>query len=308
MKIVDPTSENIALAAKHLRAGKLIGMPTETVYGIAANALNANAVKATFAVKGRPVENPMIVHIANMSQLREVARDISDRALELAGEFWPGPLTLVLPKTDAVPAEVTAGLDTVAVRMPDHPVAAALIAAAGVPVSAPSANKFMGLSPTTARMIEPEIGKCLELILDGGACGIGIESTVLDLTSSEPRILRPGGVSREEIEAVLGISVLVGGEGTRKSPGMYPRHYAPKTPVAIVERLKPGQKGLTLESGPEPGQVRMLKDPAGYAHDLYRALSDMDEKSLEVIYVQAPPKTEEWEAVWDRLKKIATPS
>ncbi len=303
MKIVPPTDETIALAAQALQDSLLVGMPTETVYGIAANVFDPEAVEATFAAKGRPAENPLIVHVGSIDQARTVTADFSARAQMLAERFWPGPLTLVLPKSDRVPSIVTAGLDTVAVRMPNHPVALKLIRAAG-PVSAPSANKFMGLSPTTAQMIDPQIEQRLEMILDGGACEVGIESTVLDLSGESPRILRPGAISKADLESVLGVEVGTGSDGERKSPGMYPKHYAPRSPVQIVEDLKPGQAGLILSSPNGPNQVVMPSVASEYARQLYQALFDMDRMRIGTIFIQSPPRSAEWDSVWDRLTKI----
>ena len=304
MKILPPTPENIDLAAKLLREGQLIGMPTETVYGIAANALDVRAVLATFSAKGRPSENPLIVHVSSIEQAKSVCSDFPPAAESLAKEFWPGPLTLVLPKSPVVPSEVTAGLQTVAVRMPSHPVARALIEKAGVPVSAPSANRFMSLSPTSAHMIDPEIANALEMILDGGPCDVGIESTVLDLAVDPPVILRPGQISKEQIERVLGKPLGATNDPQRKSPGMYPKHYAPKAPAQIVDHLTPGQAGLTFEKQNGPNQIVMPRDATAYARELYQALFDLDRMRIGTIYIQSIPETNEWNAVRDRVNKI----
>lgn len=192
MRIVPASEDAIAEAARLLVQGKLIGMPTETVYGIAANAFDRSAVLATFEAKGRPAENPLIVHVATLVQARAISKDLPPIAQILAERFWPGPLTLVVMRSPDVPDEVTAGLETVAIRMPSHPVARRLIELSGVPISAPSANRFMGLSPTTADSISADVAARLALILDGGPCAVGIESTVLDLTGETPVILRPG--------------------------------------------------------------------------------------------------------------------
>ena len=304
MSIVEASEENISLAAGFLREGKLVGMPTETVYGIAANALDEPAVLKTFELKGRPSENPLIVHVASVDQAREITTSFPKEAEILAAKFWPGPFTMVLPKAPNVPSVVTGGLDTVAVRMPSHPVALSLIAAAGVPVSAPSANRFMSLSPTSAQMIEPLIANGLELILDGGSCQVGIESTVLDLTEDPPRVLRPGGIAQQQIETALGrTTVGIPGE-ERRSPGMYPKHYAPRTPVKIVDQLESGQGGLTFEEQNGPNQIVMSRDAQNYARELYQSLSDLDQMRVGTICVQAPPRSPEWDAVWDRLTKI----
>ena len=305
MSIIPPTDDNIELAATLILEGKLIGIPTETVYGIAANAMNASAVIQIFQVKGRPGENPLIVHVATIEQARRITKDFSKEAEQLATRFWPGPLTLVLPKAHDVPDVVTAGLGTVAVRMPNHSVALSLIERAGTPISAPSANQFMSLSPTSALMIDPAIARQLSLILDGGACQIGIESTVLDLASSEPRILRPGAISQEQIESALGKNLSGDLTAERKSPGMYPKHYAPRSPVKFVDKLSPGQAGLTFEEQNGPNQITMSAEPTEYARALYQCLFDMDRMRIGTIFIQSPPQTKEWNAVWDRLTKAA---
>lgn len=301
MRILPPTPENIAEAAEAIRRGKLVGMPTETVYGVAADALNPEAVRRTFAAKGRPADNPLIVHLADVAEVDRVAADFPLSAAVLAQHFWPGPLTLVLPKQDEVPDAVTAGLETVAVRVPGHPVAQALIEAAGTPVSAPSANPFMGLSPTRAEDIAPEVAKHLALILDGGPCEVGLESTVVDLHEAPFRLLRPGRISREEIEEVLEREIADREEAVKRSPGLYRRHYAPRTPVRLVDRLGAEDAGLTLEAPLNANQIRLPLDPHLYGAALYASLHLLDRKGLREIAVQAPPRSAEWEAVWDRL-------
>ncbi|AIE84419.1 L-threonylcarbamoyladenylate synthase [Fimbriimonas ginsengisoli] len=292
MRVLPPTDANIELAAQALRQGKLVGMPTETVYGVAANALDPAAVRATFTAKGRPADNPLIVHLADATDVSTVAAAFPAHAQELARRFWPGPLTLVLPKRSDVPEVTTGGLGTVAVRVPAHPAARALIAAAGVPLSAPSANLFMGLSPTRAEHIDPSLAEHLALILDGGPCEVGLESTVVDATGPTIRLLRPGRVTQSDLEDALGEPVLAGQSKERRSPGQYPRHYAPRTPVRLVDHLPEG----------EPGIAR-LDDPEQYAAALYAALHDLDHLGLPEILVERPPKSAEWAAVWDRLKR-----
>jgi len=304
MSIVRPTPEKILEAARALNDGKLIGMPTETVYGIAANALNEAAVEKTFSLKGRPAENPLIVHVANVEQAQSLVNEWPADATTLASLFWPGPLTIVLPKTDRVPDIVTAGLHTVAVRMPRHPIALSLIQQAGVPVSAPSANKFKSLSPTSASMIDSLIAQGLEMILDGGPCEVGIESTVVDLTGDQPVVLRHGQITEEQIADALHTTVSTGSAEERRSPGMYPRHYAPRTAVQIVDRLLPGHAGITLESPNGPNQIALSSNAKEYAKHLYQSLFDLDQMRIGKIWIQSPPRTSEWQAVWDRLKKI----
>jgi L-threonylcarbamoyladenylate synthase len=279
-------------------------MPTETVYGLAAVATNRQAVHKVFAAKARPADNPLIVHISNLEQVTELTEGASREAEELAGAFWPGPLTLVLKKRSLIPDEVTAGRDTVALRMPAHPIAKALIQATGAPLAAPSANRFMALSPTRAQHIAPEVAQHLALILDGGPCEVGIESTVVDCTDGV-RILRHGSIGRAQIEAVLGHAVDSGEERTR-APGQYPRHYAPRTRVELVQKLRPEDAGLTFDNPSNPQQIKMPLDPAAYAARLYNALHALDGQNLSVLKVEQPPAADTWEAVWDRLKKAST--
>jgi len=279
-------------------------LPTETVYGIAADAMNAEAVRSTFALKGRPADNPLIVHVASMSQALTVAASIPDYAQRLAEAFWPGPLTLVLPKLPSVPDEVTAGLNTVAVRLPSHPVAQAIIRTAGLPLSAPSANLFMSLSPTQADHIAAEIVQGLSCVIDGGPCQIGLESTVVDCTGDVPVILRPGGITRSQIESVVGpLSYSLPTE--RRSPGSYRRHYSPRTPLRLVDQLGQDDFGITLGVPTHLGQIQLPSNPIAYGQALYRTLYELDQLGCPEILVQNPPSTVDWEAVHDRLKKAA---
>ena len=304
MSIVQPTSENIKAAARIIQKGGAVVMPTETVYGLACNAMDPEAVQNVFAIKGRPQDNPLIVHISCFEELSTVAAMIPEWCEELAGRFWPGPLTIVVQKRKDVPYRTTAGLDTVAVRVPNHPVALELIRECGCPLAAPSANLFSQLSPTRAEDVDPQIVSLSGMVLDGGHCDVGLESTVLDLSGEEPQILRPGGVSRADIQAVLGQPLgIFPPPSVRKSPGLYRRHYAPKANVRLVERLRPGQAGLTFSEGENSHQIRMAKDPRAYAANLYSALKRLDDLGCDEIDVEIPPDTLDWEAVHDRLKK-----
>jgi L-threonylcarbamoyladenylate synthase len=305
--ILQPTIENVAAAAQALRDGQLVVMPTETVYGLAADATNREALLRVFETKGRPAENPLIVHVTSLEQLWAVVSDFSAAAAILASRFWPGPLTLVLPKHPGVPSEVTAGLDTVAVRMPAHPVAIALIQEVGRPVAAPSANRFMGLSPTKAEHVDIEIEEKVAMILDGGPCRIGLESTVVDCTAATPRILRPGGVTRADIQAALGGPLdNPPANSQRRSPGMYARHYAPRATVELVDTVPAEAAGLTLDGNRSDRQVKMPRDAQAYSSVLYDALHQLDSLGVDKIYVQRPPAGPEWEAVNDRLKKASS--
>jgi len=316
--ILEASEENIARAARAIREGKLVGMPTETVYGIAADATNVAAVRQTFSVKGRPAGNPLIVHLASIEAVSDVALEFPHVARALAEAFWPGPLTLVLPKRDCIPAEVTAGLDTVAVRIPAHPVAHRLLELAVCPVSAPSANVFTRLSPTRAADIAPEIAGRLEVILDGGSCEFGIESTVVDCSSGGVRVLRLGALSSAEIQGALDRSgadqtlahvprshdEADGSAGSAfRSPGQFAKHYAPRTPLALVERLAESDVGLTFGIAKGTGQISMPLDPRAYAATLYAALATLDRIGAGRISVESPPDGPEWDAVRDRLRR-----
>ncbi len=307
MSILNPTPDAIASAARVIRDGGVVVMPTETVYGLACNALDANAVKKVFEIKGRPSDNPLIVHIADFSDLKKVASNWPDLAEKLAEKFWPGPLTLVLKKKEGIPDETTAGLETVAVRMPKHPVALALIRSAGCPIAAPSANVFMALSATSATDVAPEIDIEVPIILDGGQCEIGLESTVIDMTEDVPVILRPGGVSRAEIQRVIGRPLgHLPPPNVRKSPGMYRRHYAPKAVLKLVQTVELDQPGLVFGAAKGKHQVKMPLDAKAYAVGMYSAIRQLDLQGVQTIYVELPPEKPEWEAVLDRLHKASS--
>lgn len=305
MKLVEANPDNIMLAAAAIQRGELVGMPTETVYGIACDALSPTAARRVFEAKARPADNPLIVHIATLDELPRVARDWPALAIELAHRFWPGPLTMVLNKSNVVPAETTGGLDTVAVRMPNHPVALRLIRAAKTPLAAPSANRFMAVSATRAEDIDPELAAELAYVLDGGPCPVGLESTVLDLTGAYPRILRPGGVSRGAIQAAMGEPIAETPPVTqRRSPGMYARHYAPKAALQMTESLGEAD-GIGFGEPRHSRQIRLPRDAAAYGAMLYAALNRLDALGVKSACIERPPATAEWEAVNDRLAKMA---
>jgi L-threonylcarbamoyladenylate synthase len=323
-----PQPDIIAHAASILRRGGLVAFPTETVYGLGANALDVEAVHRIFAAKGRPSHNPLIVHVPDTASVSRVAAAWPETAARLAERFWPGPLTLVLPKKRELPDAITAGGPTVAVRVPANAVALALLRAADLPVAAPSANLSSALSPTRAEHVLRGLDGRIDLILDGGPTSGGIESTVLDVTCSPARLLRPGLIGPAEIEAAIG--PLVRGAGAEEaasaalaSPGMLPRHYAPRTKLYCDEptkaRLRAESMGLqgfkagwltitvTLDLHlPGVVQVRMPTDPAGYAGRLYDVLHELDDAGLAGIVVELPPATDEWLAVRDRLQRGAT--
>src|SRR5262245_36228416 len=301
-------------AAAILRGGGLVAFPTETVYGLGADALNEAAVRRIFEAKGRPTFNPLIVHVADAAQADRVAV-WNERAERLAARFWPGPLTLVLPRRAAVPDAVTGGGPTVAVRQPGHPLARALLAAAGVPLAAPSANRSGRLSPTTADHVLADLDGRIDAVLDGGPTTAGIESTVLDLSSVTPRLLRPGPILPADLEALTG-PIERGpapAVGAMPSPGMLERHYAPRTPLVLASadgaaRVASlgGRVGLLTHHDAEGEAVeRLPADPRGYAAGMYAALHRLDHLGLTRIVVAAVPDGEEWLAVRDRLRRAA---
>jgi len=310
------SSEDLRRAGELIRAGRLVAFPTETVYGLGANALDANAVKRIFLAKGRPSTSPLIVHVDSVEMARRLVAFWPAAADTLAGRFWPGPLTLVLPKLPLVPDIVTAGLATVGIRMPDHPTALALIRESGMPIAAPSANRFTQLSPTSADHVKESLGVAVDMILDSGPTVVGIESTVLSLAVSPPRLLRPGMISRQEIEALIGPVELAGrlenGEAVpHASPGMHRRHYSPATRLILVEggaRLPAGRGAyLWREHRAEAAKcIEMPGDPAGYAAVLYDTLHREDKQGWEWIAAEKVPDSPEWAAIADRLVRAAS--
>lgn len=331
MKAVAASAGAISRATELLRAGELVAFPTETVYGLGADALDPRAVSKIFAAKRRPPDHPLIVHIPDAEHLPRWAARIPKEALALARAFWPGPLTLILKRADDVPAEVTGGQDTVGLRVPDHPVALALLRAFDSGIAAPSANRFGRISPTTAEHVSDELGDRVAMILDGGACGVGIESTILDLSREVPEILRPGAISPEAIAAVIGRRPRMRGEGPQVAQGEPPRvsgalaaHYAPRTPLRLVSPGQLGEEAAMLaaegsrvavlsRSCDNPHDARLTwltasEDPAGFAHDLYAALRALDATGADFILVETPPPAPEWDAVADRLGRAVVGS
>jgi L-threonylcarbamoyladenylate synthase len=297
-------SLSIKEAAEILRAGRLVAFPTETVYGLGANALDPVAVQKIFEMKGRPETSPLIVHVASVEMAREIVADWSPLAEELARQWWPGPLTLVLPKKSLVPDNVTAGLPTVGVRMPNHPMALALIEDAGVPVAAPSANRFTGLSPTTADHVRATFGDAVP-VLEGGPCAVGIESTVVAIEGGKLKLLRPGMLSLGEIEHAAAQA----GEA-HPSPGMHEKHYSPRTRLILVRGASelPDRTGAyvwRVALGPTARAVRMPLDAVPYAAELYRVLHQLDAENWPWIAVEMPPDAPDWSAIRDRLQRAA---
>jgi L-threonylcarbamoyladenylate synthase len=304
MSSFQPTRENLALTAKFLVEGKLAILPTETVYGLAADATNTEAVANIFKLKGRPSDNPLIVHISSLKQIIRFADSLPTCVQVLAEAFMPGPLTIVLPKRPDVSKIVTGGLETVAIRMPDHPSCLAVLELGDLALAMPSANPFMGLSPTNVNMIDPVIAEGVAAIIDGGPCAIGIESTVLDLTG-EPTILRLGSIGKDEIEQVLRMKVEEGST-SRKAPGMYRRHYAPRTKCMVVGKVSPEHPGLVLGEPANLDQIQMSSDPRIYAQHLYASMAELDGRGFDEFHIQAPPMNVLWLAVWDRLSKATS--
>ncbi len=313
-----PNPPAIERAADLILRGRLVAFPTETVYGLGAHALDPRAVAGIFEAKQRPRFDPLIVHIASLETLREVVARCSRKAERLVERFWPGPLTLVLPKSATVPGIVTAGLPTVAVRMPDHPMALELIRTAAVPIAAPSANRFGCLSPTTPAHVREQLGNRVDYILDGGACVVGVESTILDLTDELPRLLRPGGLPLEEIVSVMGPVTMDQEEPDRpRAPGQLPSHYAPRTPLMILDEASPPpislrDVGLLCFRTPRrdaPASHVEILSPSGdlreAASNLFAALHRLDDLELDVIYAEPVPETGLGRAIMNRLRKAS---
>ena len=302
MKVTFPSKAQIREAAELLRCGELVAFPTETVYGLGANALDSIAVEKIFAVKGRPHTSPLIVHVANVEAAQALVTEWPEAAERLAARFWPGPLTLVLPKRALVPDLVTAGFTTVGIRVPRHAVALELLREAGIPVAAPSANLFTRLSPTARKHVSlPGV-----MVLEGGDSEVGIESTVVSLAGGA-RLLRPGAVLRDELEQVIG-PVAFGDAQQGEAPGLHPRHYQPRTPVVWAGAELPAGNGayLFLQLKRMATQVvRMPEDPTAYAAHLYRTLHELDTHGLQWIAVERLPPDAAWAAVQDRLDRAA---
>ena len=332
-----PDPAGIARAAAMLREGRLVAFPTETVYGLGAHALDVNAVRKIFAAKGRPSEDPLIVHVHDVGEIDRLTTVVPDEARALASRFWPGPLTMVLRRSGSVPREVTAGLDTVAIRVPAHPVAHALIAAAGIPIAAPSANLFSRPSPTRAAHVLQDLDGRIDLVIDAGATELGIESTVIDLTDAVPAILRPGAISLEMIQTVLPSARMRTAEadeaGAWKSPGLLAKHYSPRAPLTLYEGAGPavvsrmssdaaaaqarGQRVGVIVASEDPldrrssGTIRIVQlggegDAPQIARNLYSALRELDAFGVDLILVRAfRHESGLGVAIHDRLRRAA---
>jgi L-threonylcarbamoyladenylate synthase len=317
----------IERAAAKLRAGGLVAFPTETVYGLGADASNPAAVAGIFSAKGRPQDHPLIVHLASVELLPQWAREIPPAARKLAAAFWPGPLTLILKRAGGVPDCVTGGQDSVGLRIPGHPVALALLEAfAGYAggrafsgVAAPSANKFGRISPTTADHVRAELGDAVDSVLDGGECEVGIESTIVDLSRGRAVLLRPGQITPAQIAAVIALEVELPDDAAPRVPGALASHYAPRTPLELVTAAElpgrlaamRGKRVAVLARAAVPAGMKEVswqaapRGAAAYAHELYASLRRLDELDSALILVEAPPDTPEWQGVNDRLKRAS---
>jgi len=316
-------SDEVQRAVAALREGGLIGLPTETVYGLGADASNELAVRRIFAVKGRPSNHPLIVHVASLEVARHWAHAWPNEAEILANAFWPGPLTLIVKRSALASDAVTGGQDTVGLRVPDHPLALELLGLFGGGVAAPSANRFGRVSPTPAKHVRDELGTDVELVLDGGPCRVGVESTIVDVSGVSPRVLRPGGVPKEAVERALDREVPLATVATDvRAPGLLESHYAPRAGLWLVaaaelaaeisRRLTSGAKvavvapaGVTIPDGVVRFEVPV--DDAGYARALYATLREVDERGLDVVLAVPPPESGVGLAVVDRLRRASAP-
>jgi L-threonylcarbamoyladenylate synthase len=305
----------IRRAAAILRAGGLVAFPTETVYGLGADAASEKGVARLYAVKGRPTDHPVIIHFASPDQAFVWAREIPQGARELGRRFWPGPLTLILRRSAVAKDFVTGGQDTVGLRVPSHPVAQQLLKEFAGAIAAPSANRFGRVSPTTPAHVREDLGKEVDLVLEGGPSEVGIESTIVDLSGTDPVLLRPGQISKKELESLIGTIGDKAASSPRHSGGLE-RHYAPRTPARMVpahaldKEISKGKSVAVLAFSRPDERVdfwlRMPREPQAYAQRLYAALRELDSANCEQILVEAPPDTAEWDAVRDRLKRACS--
>lgn len=318
------STNTLSAAINLLHQGKLVAFPTETVYGLGADATNPEAVAKIFAAKGRPTNHPLIVHLASIEQFHQWAITPSKAALTLADYFWPGPLTLIVQRVPQVLLSVTGGQETVGLRMPRHPIAQALLRGFGKGIAAPSANRFGCLSPTSAEHVRQSLGDRVDLILDGGDCEVGIESTIIDCSSDTPRLLRQGAITASQITAILGYPIAIGGDNanTPRVSGSLPAHYAPRTPLqsvltekmdeALSQALAEGQtiavlaRRLATFTHPRLEWTMMPMTPEDYAHVLYAVLHDVDNKRYcDQVWVEAVPTGDSWDGIRDRLSRAA---
>lgn len=302
MRLVRILTIHEAVAA--LQAGELVIVPTETVYGLAADATDVAAVQKVFEAKGRPANNPLIVHVAHLDQARELALTWPRFAEVLAEKFWPGPLTLVVAKKPVIGDLVTAGRPTVAVRVPSHEVLGEVLRLSGLSLAAPSANPFMGVSPTCTEMLDENLVRKVAGVLEGGRCEIGIESTVVDCTGPMPVVLREGKITLDDLRKFVPEAVRADRDQISAAPGQHARHYAPKTPLLLVDDLG-DEPGVVFGPARVEGQTGTPEDPAEYMRILYFTLYEQDQKGLHEIYWECPPPSVEWSAVLDRLRRAS---
>jgi L-threonylcarbamoyladenylate synthase len=322
VRVVRATQVEIETAVQALRDGELVAFPTETVYGLGANAQNPAAVRKIFEAKGRPVSHPVIVHLDSPRFLHRWVREVPETATKLAERFWPGPLTMVMSRAPNVHDIVTGGQDTVAIRVPSHPMAQQLLTAFGGGIAAPSANRYGKLSPTRAEHVREELGETVKVILDGGECQIGLESTIVSFEGQGVRLLRPGAVTAAQIRQVVG-ELLIGADlQSPRVPGGTPSHYAPTTPMAIVpsgevdahaaalseggRRVAVLAQRLPLKSHKYVTWINAGRRPEQYGHDLYANLRTLDKAGCQQILVQDVPDGEAWDAIRDRLRRAAS--
>ncbi|MCX7105803.1 MAG: L-threonylcarbamoyladenylate synthase [Methylococcales bacterium] len=319
-----PANDTAIKHAVHLlRQGRLVAFPTETVYGLGADASNSDAIKRIFQAKGRPANHPLIVHISSTDKLDDWAVDIPDMARILATHFWPGPLAMILSKQANVPLEVTGGQQTVALRVPNHPVALSLLKAFDGGIAAPSANRFCRISPTQSAHVREELGDNVDFILEGGSCQVGVESTIIDLSGDKPKLLRLGHITQVEIETVLNTQLIVNSrQGEIRAPGMMAVHYAPTTsaqlypsdsfPNIVEEFCRQYKKiGLLaynqqLKANSQISIIYMPEKAETYAQNLYASLRELDNLKLDIILIEQPPQSELWRAINDRLLKATS--
>jgi L-threonylcarbamoyladenylate synthase len=311
-------NHEIDQAAAVLRRGGLVAFPTETVYGLGADARNAETLNKIFTAKGRPADHPLIVHVQDLEQARAWVAEMPDMALELAAQFWPGPLTLILQKAPHVSPLITGNQATIAIRMPSHPRAQALLRAFGGALAAPSANRFGRISPTTADAVREELGNAVDMVLDGGQCDVGLESTIVDARGEHPLILRPGHIGAQQIENVLGLTTKCPPEKiVPRVSGAMESHYAPETPLVLVA----GEDALTTMSNESIvflshekfsrsdttiEFISMPANPQDYAHELYATLRLLDKKHFQCIVIQTVPEGDAWDAIRDRLQRASS--
>ena len=315
-----PAFATVEEAVEVLRRGGLVGFPTETVYGLGADARNPEALARLYKVKGRPAKHPVIVHIGEAAQIDQWAREIPDYAGKLAKAFWPGPLTLVLKRAEGVSDVITGGQDTVGLRVPSHPLAKELLHAFGGGIAAPSANRFGRVSPTCAEHVHADLGADVDVVLDGGPCDVGIESTIVDCSGEQPAILRPGRITAAQLESAAEVALATPGEDVPRVPGALHRHYSPRAKVRLLKRT--GMiEALTTHKGkriaalamevavPRLPQALLIVEPAvaaEYSRTLYANLRILDAAGADVILVEMPPETPAWAGVLDRLRRAVS--